>query len=110
MEAGDSYGRIWGKIAGSKGVRNSIGSPTELTNMDPWGSQRLNFHQKNIHRLDLGFPADMYQMCSLVFRWVPNSWSEGYPKCCCLSVGYVHLTGLPGLASVGGDVPNPSEI
>jgi hypothetical protein len=36
MELGDSYGRIGGKIAGSKGDRNSTRRPTESTNLDPW--------------------------------------------------------------------------
>ena len=43
-------------------------------------------------------------MCNLTFMWVLNNWSGGYPKGCCLSVGYVLLAGLPCLSSVGEDV------
>jgi hypothetical protein len=31
---------------------------------------------------------------------VPNKWRNGYPKSCCLFMGYVLLDGLPCLASV----------
>jgi hypothetical protein len=58
---------------------------------------------------DQGLPTNMQQMSSLVFIWVPNKWSVGYPKSCCLSVGYVLLTWLLYLASVRKDVPNPAE-
>ena len=51
-------------------------------------------------------------MCNLVFVWVLNNWNRGYPKSCCLSVGYVLLAGLPcltlermSLASQRLDVP-----
>jgi hypothetical protein len=44
MELGDFYGRIEGRIAGPKGVRNSTGISTESSNLDSWGSERLN-HQ-----------------------------------------------------------------
>jgi hypothetical protein len=47
----------------------------------------------------------MYQMCSLTFMWVPNNWGRGYLRSCCLYVGYVHLAGLPYLASVGKEAP-----
>jgi len=33
VEPGDSYGRIGGRIVGSEGDRNSIGRPTESTNL-----------------------------------------------------------------------------
>ena len=36
MELGDSYGRIWERIEGPNVDKNSIGSPTELTKMEPW--------------------------------------------------------------------------
>lgn len=42
MELGDSYGRIGGRIAVPEGDGNSTGKPIESTNLDPWGSQRLN--------------------------------------------------------------------
>ena len=29
--------------------QKEIGRPTESTNLDPWGSQRLNHQPKNIH-------------------------------------------------------------
>jgi hypothetical protein len=91
-------------IACLKGTGTPQEVPTESTNLDPWGSQSLNHQPKNIHGLNLGLPFHMQQMCSLVFMWVPNNWSMGCPKSCCLCVGYV-LAGLPGLASVGEDVP-----
>lgn len=45
-------------------------------------------------------------MCSLIFQCVPHNWSRGYPKSCCLQVGYVPLAELPCLASVGKGAPN----
>jgi hypothetical protein len=51
MELGDSYGR-----AGLRAAPKRIGTPQEdqqSTNLDPWGSQRLN-QPKNIPGLDLG--------------------------------------------------------
>ena len=59
MELGDSYGRIGGRLEGSEGLRNSTGRPTELTNLDLWGSLSVNHQPKNIHSLDLGLPAHM---------------------------------------------------
>jgi hypothetical protein len=59
VELGYSYGRIGGRIAGPKGDKNSTRRPTESTNLDPWGSQRLNQQPKNIHGLDLGLPTHM---------------------------------------------------
>jgi hypothetical protein len=51
-------------------------------------------------------------MYSLVFKWVPNNWSGGYPKSCYLYMGYmgyVLLAGLPFLATVEEEVPNLEE-
>ena len=70
-----AWGLLWKnrrKDCNSKGDRNSTGRPTESTNLDPWGFQRLNHQPKNIHRLDLGLPTHMQQMCILVFMWVPQ--------------------------------------
>jgi hypothetical protein len=36
-EVRDPYGRVRGRIEGTKGGGNSIGRPTVLTNLDPWG-------------------------------------------------------------------------
>ena len=94
MERGDSYGRMGGRIVASKRDRNSTGRPTELTNLDPWGSQSLNHQPKSINRLDLGLIAHVQQMCSLAFMWDLNNWNRGYPKSCCLYVGYILLAGL----------------
>jgi hypothetical protein len=52
MKLGDSCGRIVGRISGPEGDRNSIGRPTESTNLDPWGSQSLNHQLKKILGLD----------------------------------------------------------
>jgi hypothetical protein len=46
----------------------------------------------------------------LVFIWIPNNWSQGYPKSCCLSVGYVILAVLSCLALEVEEVPNSVEI
>jgi hypothetical protein len=108
MERGNSYGRMEGRIAGSKGDRNSTGRPTVSTNLDPWGSQSLNHQLKSIHEQDLGLSAHM-EMCSLVFMWVLNNWNRDYPKSCCLSIGYVLLAGLPFLVSVGEEAPSLTE-
>ena len=94
---------------GAEGDRNSTGRLTESTNLYPWGPQSLNHQPKNIHRLDLGLPAHMQQMSSLVFMWVPNIWSKGYHKSCCLYSGYFVLPGMPCLASVGEEVPSCAE-
>ena len=51
MELRDSYGRIGGRIVGLKGDRNSTERPTESTNLDPWGSQRMN-HQPKTYRVE----------------------------------------------------------
>jgi hypothetical protein len=53
----DSYGRIGGRIAGPREDRNSTGRPPESTNLDPWGSQSLNYQPKNIYGLDLGLSS-----------------------------------------------------
>ena len=42
-----------------KGDQNSTGRTTGSTNLDPYGSQSLNYQPKNIHRLDLGPSAPM---------------------------------------------------
>ena len=36
----------------------------------------------------------------------PKQLELGYPKSCCLHVGYVLLAGLPCLASVGEEAPS----
>jgi hypothetical protein len=59
MEFENSYGRIGGTVVDPGGDRNSPGRPTELTNLDPWGSQRLNHQPKNTHGLELGLDAHM---------------------------------------------------
>jgi hypothetical protein len=48
MELGDSYGIIRGRIIGPEGDRNFTGRPTESTNLDPWGSQRLSHQPKSV--------------------------------------------------------------
>jgi hypothetical protein len=107
MELGDSYGRT-GRIVGHKGDRNSTGRPTESINLYPWDSQSLNHQPKNVHRLDPGLAAHMYQMCSLTFLWVLNN-LNGVILEHILYVGYV-LTGLPCLTSVEEEAPSLAEI
>jgi hypothetical protein len=103
--------KSWGKdFEDPRGDMNSTGRPTESTNLDPLDFQRLNHQPKNIHGLDLGLPAHMWQMDSSVFMWVSNNWSGGYSKGSCLYVGHVLLAGLPCLALVGGDAPSLTEI
>jgi hypothetical protein len=65
-----AWGLLWKNIrkeCRSEGDRNSIGIPTESTNVDPWGSRSLNHEPKNIQELDLGLTAHIQQICSLVF-------------------------------------------
>jgi len=57
MELGDSYGRVEGKISGPKGDRNSIGRPTEATNLDPRGLLETEPPAKEHTLLDLGTPC-----------------------------------------------------
>jgi hypothetical protein len=59
MELGDTYRKIGGRIVGSKGAINSTGRSAEANNLDPWGSQGLNYQPKTIHGWDLGLPAQM---------------------------------------------------
>jgi hypothetical protein len=97
-----THGRIEERIVGT------TGRSTETTNLDLWAFQRQNHQPKNIHSLDPDLPSPMEQMCSLVFMWDRN-WSGGYPKSCCLSMGYVILAGLPCLVSMGEDTHNLAE-
>ena len=53
VELGESCGRVVGRIAGLKRDRNSTKRPTESTNLDSWGFQRLQNQAKSIHKLDL---------------------------------------------------------
>ena len=105
----NSYGRVGGRIVSPEGDKNSAGRPTELTNLDPWGSQSLNHQPKNIHGLNLGLFTHMKQMCRLVFVWVLNNWNRGYPQSSFLYVGYVLLARLLHLVSVEEEVPSLSE-
>ena len=97
---------------GHKRDRLYTGRPTGSTDLDPWGSQSLNHQPKNLQGLDLDplpAPNHMQQMCNMVFMWVLNNLDGGYPKSCCLYVGYVLLAELPCLASVGEKVPSLTE-
>jgi len=58
---------VRGMIEGPEGDRNPRGKLTESTNLDSWGSQRLNHQPKTICKLDLCLP----HICSLVFMQVP---------------------------------------
>jgi hypothetical protein len=62
QKADGAQGLFWKnrkKDSGPKGSSNTTYRPTESTNLDTWGSQRLNHQPKNIHRVDLGLPAHM---------------------------------------------------
>jgi hypothetical protein len=108
VELGDFYGRIGGNISDPRGDRNSTGRPTESTNLDSWGSQRLNHQSNNIHGLDLS----PQHICSRFAAWSswgsPNNWSRGGLWLCCLTVDPGALTGLPCLVTVGEDMPSPT--
>ena len=82
-----------------KWSRNFTGRPTESTNLNPWGSQSLNHEPRNTYVTDvqLGLHLDV------------NNWNGGYPKSCCLSVGYALLAGLPSLASVREEASSFAE-
>jgi hypothetical protein len=73
IELGDFYGRVGGRTEGPRGDKNSTGRPTESTNLDPWGSQRLN-----IHRMDLMSLSPIPDICSRCAAWSscgsPNNW------------------------------------
>jgi hypothetical protein len=80
MELGDAYGKIGGRIEGPKGDKNSTERPTDSTNLDLWELSDLITKQRaHIVWTDPQFPANNWQMCSSVFRWVPNNWSRGFP-------------------------------
>ena len=40
----------------------------------------------------------------------PEQLEQGYVKSCCLYAGYIFLTGLPCLASVGEDAPSLKNL
>jgi hypothetical protein len=65
MDLGDSYGRVRGRIEGPEGDRKSTGRSTESTNLDPWGSQKLNYYPKSTQGSNLAFPL----MCSKCAVW-----------------------------------------
>ena len=46
--------KSWGKNGGPQEEGNSTKRPTELTNLNPWGSQSQNHKPKSVHGLDLG--------------------------------------------------------
>jgi hypothetical protein len=78
--------------------RNFTGRSTELTNLDPWGSQRLNKQPKNIIRPLCKYVADVHlglHMDSKELDWE-------LPQRCCQNVGCVLPIGLPCLVSGGG--------
>jgi hypothetical protein len=104
IETEDSYRRNGGRIVGPEGNRNSIGRPTESTNLDPWGSESeppTKEHTQAGPRSPHTYVADV-QLDLLVG---PEQLEWGYPKSCCLHVGYILLVGLPFLDSVGEEVP-----
>jgi len=51
----------------------------------------LGYKAKQYNKTYLKLPTHRQQKCSLVFMWVSNNWSMGYPKSCCL--GTDHRTG-----------------
>jgi hypothetical protein len=101
VELEDSNGRIRGRIVDPEGDRNSTGRPTESTNLNSWGSQRLNHQPMNIHGLDLCIRCAAWSSCVS-----PNNWSSDYPKSCCLYEEFALLAGLLCLAS---DAPALTE-
>ena len=61
------------KDSGPEGDRNSTGRQIDSTNLDCWGSQRLNHQPKSIHGLHLGLPA--HSRCA---AWSScGSWTAG---------------------------------
>lgn len=65
--------------------------------------------QNSHHQGDKQQPlAQIWQVCHLVFMWVPNNWCVGCPWICCRSVNPLPLTRPPCLASVGEDRPSPA--
>jgi hypothetical protein len=58
MELGDLFERI-GRIISPEGNRDSMGKPTDSINLDPSYFQIVNYHPKNIFRLDIGLPIHM---------------------------------------------------
>lgn len=69
----------------------------------------LNQQTKHIHGLDRGLPAHMYPKYSMIFVWVLNNLTDGYPKSCCPYVGYIMQAVLPFLALVGEEEPSLEE-
>lgn len=60
-----------------------IGIQRETTNVDPWGSQKLNQH--------LYLPLHMLQTCCFVFMWVPNIWCEERRAGIQKAISWLHL-------------------
>jgi hypothetical protein len=69
----EGWGLLWkNRRKLPKQEKNSTGKPKELTNLDLWRSQSQNHQPKSTHRLGLGLPAHIYQMCKLDFHVGPK--------------------------------------
>jgi hypothetical protein len=101
--------RVGGRTEEPWGCRDFTRIPTESTNLNHWGLPETVPPTKcHIYAVPTHSPTYIYQMCSLVFIWVPNNWSWDYSWLYCLPIDTVPLTGLYYLASVGEDVPSPA--
>ena len=88
---------------GTQEDRDSTGRPTESSNLDFGGSQRLNHQLKIKHRLD---PLHICSRCAgWSSCWFPNNWSRRLSPNLLPALNPILLTGLPCLTSVGEDAP-----
>lgn len=106
-----AQGFLWrsrGKDCGTQRGQEHHRKRTESANIDPQCLSETEPPTRSKHRLDLS-PLHICSRCS---AWsscrCSNNWIRGCPWLHCLPVDPVHQTGLPGLASVGEDAPNPA--
>lgn len=103
-------------IGGNIATLKEIGSPQEDQLTWTLGAlKRLNHHPKSTHRLNLAPQPPSSNMCSWCAAWsscvsrTTGGVGGGRLSQKLLSVGYFLLAGLPCWASVGKEVPPPTE-
>jgi hypothetical protein len=76
-EVRDSFGRVERRIEVLEGDKNSIGRPTESTNLDPWGLSETEPPTKE-HTLVGLRPQNICSRHAAQFPCgSPNNWSRG---------------------------------
>jgi hypothetical protein len=100
-----------GRIEVHKGNGNLTGRPAEWSTwtlgvLINWTTNKSTYTSWVYAYLHKRTQADM----QLGLHVGPKNWSSSYPKSSCLYVGYVLLSGLPSLMSVGKETPSLTDI